>query len=78
MSKCPFCGGAVEKKALTYPQEYEGTIVILENVEVEVCVQCGEVLLAPETVERVQQLVWSHAKPTRKTSVPVYDLAGAN
>ena len=74
MKKCPICGGVMENKKITYPQEYKGRIVILENVPAEVCRQCGEVLLKPDVLKKVQELVWSETKPKRTAQVPVYDL----
>ena len=77
MKKCPLCRGKLEHKAIRYPQEYGGEIIILENVPAQVCLQCGEVLLRPDVLERVQEAVWSGAAPRRTASVPVYDLAEA-
>ena len=74
MRRCPLCAGELEKKTVTHPQEYRGKIIILENVPAEVCRQCGEVLLRPDVLERVQEVVWSGVAPKRTTSVPVYDL----
>jgi len=75
MRRCPLCGGELEEKTVTHPQEYKGRIIILENVPAEVCLQCGEVLLRPDVLERVQAVVWSEAAPRRTAQVPVYDLA---
>jgi|BarGraNGADG00312_1021997.scaffolds.fasta_scaffold228832_1 YgiT-type zinc finger domain-containing protein len=75
MKKCPLCSGELERKTVTHPQEYKGVIYIIENVPVEVCVQCGEVLLRPDVLEKIQELVWSEKAPDRTTAVPVYDLA---
>lgn len=75
MKKCSFCGGKLVKRMITHPQEYKGRIIILENVPADVCSQCGEVLLRPGVLERVQELVWSETAPKRTASVPVYDLA---
>lgn len=75
MKKCPLCGGDLEQKMVTHPQEYKGAIFIMENVPVEVCGQCGEVMLSPDVLEKIQELVWSEKVPKRTTSVPVYDLA---
>lgn len=75
MNGCPFCGGKLIKKTITHPQSYQGKIFILENVPAEVCSQCGEVLISPEVLEKIQELVWSGEKPGRKAEVPVYDLA---
>lgn len=75
MNKCPFCGGKPIKRTITHPQSYQGRIYILENVSAEVCSQCGEVLIAPEILKRIQKIVWSGEEPRRKTEAPVYDLA---
>lgn len=75
MARCPFCGGRLEEEAVTHVQSYEGKVYVLENVPAEVCRQCGEVLLEPRVLEKIQQLVWSNAQPTRVAETPVYDLA---
>jgi YgiT-type zinc finger domain-containing protein len=75
MTKCPFCGGELEERVVTHPQSYQGKVYILENVPAEVCSQCGEMLLRPEVLEKMQQLVWSGVAPKRTTQVPIYDLA---
>jgi len=73
--KCPVCKGTVEERLITYIQEYKGRVIIVENVLAEVCKQCGEKLLRPEIAKQIQTLVWESPAPTRKTEVPVYDLA---
>ena len=73
-NSCPLCHGKLVERKITHPQEHEGHIIILENVPAEVCEQCGEVLLKPEAVDRVQKLVWSQPSPKRTAQVPVYDL----
>ena len=75
MKKCPLCGGELQAKTVTHPQEYEGRIIILENVPAEVCRQCGEVLIRPDVPEKMQQVVWSETAPRRTVHIPVYDLA---
>ena len=72
--QCPLCGGRLVEKRITHPQLYQGSIVILENVPAEVCGQCGEVLLRPGVLERLQELTWSEQAPERIAQVPVYDL----
>lgn len=74
LKKCPLCGGGLENKRITHAQQYQGRIVILENVPAEVCRQCGEVLLRPGVLDRLQDLVWAEGTPKRTAQVPVYDL----
>lgn len=77
MNKCPICGGEMHEDIITHPQEYEGRVILIENVPVWVCGQCGEVLVVPEVLEKIQRVAWSDSKPERTTEVPVYDLAKA-
>ena len=72
--KCPLCGGGLEDRLITHPHYYEGKIIILENVPAEICRQCGEVLLGPAVVERLQKAVWTDKAPKRTAQVPVYDI----
>ena len=75
MKTCYFCQGKVINKRIRHVHHWGDEIVIFENVPAEVCSQCGEVLLRPEVLEKMQQLVWSGVAPGRTTQVPVYDLA---
>lgn len=47
----------------------------IENVPAWVCEQCGENYYDLEIVERIQNLIWSNATPTRTIETPVYDLS---
>jgi YgiT-type zinc finger domain-containing protein len=60
---------------VTYTLEYEGKLIIVENVPARVCVETGEQFFSPETVERLQQTIWSRAKPDRVVETPVYEFA---
>ena len=77
MNRCPVCGGTMKEDLVTHPQEYEGRIILLENVPVLTCGQCGEVMMKPEVLERIQKLAWSESEPKRTASIPVYDMAEA-
>jgi len=73
--RCAFCKGEVEERLIRYVQEFEGRVIIIENVPAEVCSQCGEKFIRPEVAEKIQRLVWEQPSPKRSTEVPVYDLA---
>ncbi len=64
----------VDRK-VTYTVEVEGKLLVIENVPARVCVETGEQFFSPETVERLQQMVWEQRKPTRVIEVPVYEFA---
>lgn len=71
---CNVCHGHVKHTTTTYTQEYEGRLIIVENVPAWVCEQCGETYFDPEVVERIQNLIWSNTEPSRTVITPVYDL----
>lgn len=58
-----------------YTLEVDGKLIVVENVPARVCVETGEQLFAPETVERLQQLVAGKTKPKRVMEVPVFEFA---
>ncbi len=65
----------LEERAVTYTLELDGRIIVIENVPARVNVETGEQLFSPETVERLQRLVWDQKEPTRMMQVPVYVFA---
>jgi len=63
------------EQTVTYTLEVEGRFYLIENVPVRVCVETGEQLFAPETVERIQQMIRGDYKPVRVVETPVLDFA---
>ncbi len=41
-SKCPICGGKVEKGTTTFTADLKTGVVVVRNVPAFVCTQCGE------------------------------------
>ncbi len=62
----------VERK-VTYMLEMNGQLIIIENVPARVNVETGEQLFSPDTVERLQKMVWEQREPKRVIQVPVYE-----
>jgi hypothetical protein len=50
-----------------------GEVIVIDHVPAEVCNVCGDVLLAPETVRRIEALLKTNGRPARK--VPLYEFA---
>jgi len=48
-------------------------LVVIENVPAEVCSICGDILLAPDTVRRMEEIVREAREPDRMA--PVYEYA---
>ena len=63
------------EQRVTYTLEVNGQLIVIENVPARVNVETGEPLFAPDTVERLQKMVWGQKKPKRMMQVPVYEFA---
>jgi YgiT-type zinc finger domain-containing protein len=60
---------------VTYTLENDGKFYIVENVPARVCVETGEQYFSEETVERLQQMIWSGKKPKKTIETPVFEFA---
>ncbi len=65
----------MQDELVTYTLEFDGKIVVVEHVPARVDPQTGERFFAPETVERLQQVVWEQQQPTRIIETPVFEFA---
>ena len=61
------------EKNVTYHIEFDGRLFLIENVQARVNVETGEKHFSPETVERLQQVVWERCDPVRTIETPVYE-----
>ncbi|HEY0082902.1 MAG TPA: YgiT-type zinc finger protein [Pyrinomonadaceae bacterium] len=64
----------IERK-VTYALEVNGKFFVIENVPARVSEETGEQFFSPETVERLQQIIWEEHKPKRIIETPVYEFA---
>ncbi len=60
---------------VTYTLEVDGRLTMVENVPARVCVQTGEKLFAPETVERLHALIRGPSTPARVIQTPVFEFS---
>jgi YgiT-type zinc finger domain-containing protein len=63
------------EQTVTYTLEVDDKFIIIENVPVRVCVETGERLFSPETVERLQQTIWEQRQPVRVIQTPVFEFS---
>lgn len=61
------------EQTVTYTLEVEGRFVIVEHVPARVSVRTGERFFSPETVERLQKVVWEGKTPNRVVEAPVFE-----
>ena len=67
------CSGQYEAKLIVHPVRHRGQVIVIDHVPAEVCSVCGDVLLKPETVRRIEEMLKAAGKPAR--TVPLYKYA---
>ncbi len=63
------------ERLVTYTVEVDGHFVLVENVPARVNEETGERFFAPDTVERLLQIVEQQQTPSRIIEAPVFDFA---
>jgi YgiT-type zinc finger domain-containing protein len=54
---CEFCGGATTKKNVRKQHWLHGKLYLVENVEAEVCSECGERYFHAKTLDAIDRLL---------------------
>ena len=67
------CTGEYEERQIVHTVCYRGQVIVIDHVPAEVCSVCGDALLKPETVRRIEELLRTAAQPAR--TVPLYEYA---
>lgn len=62
---------------VTYTLQTAGRFVVVENVPARVSLRTGERFFSPDTVERLQQIVWEQKAPVRVVETPVFQYPAA-
>ena len=57
------------EKTVTYTLEWKGAFYVVENVPARVDEETGECYFSPDTVEHLQQLIWTRHPPVRMIAV---------
>ena len=74
---CYYCGGHVEEQHRPREIWRENRLLVVENVPMGVCCQCGEKFLKPDVAKALDKLLETHSKPPRTMEVGVYALPDA-
>ena len=67
------CSGEYEERKIVHTLRHQGQVVVIDHVPAEVCSVCGDVLLKPETVHHIEELLRTASRPT--STVPLYEYA---
>ena len=67
------CPGEYAEGSVMHMVRHRGQVVVIDHVPADVCSVCGDVLLKPETVRRIESLLQDRHQPVR--TVPLYEFA---
>ena len=65
------CPGEYEERQIVHTVRHHDQILVINHVPAEVCPVCGDVLLKPETVRRIETLLRTPVQPAG--NVPLYE-----
>ncbi|MGA2060479.1 MAG: YgiT-type zinc finger protein [Thermoguttaceae bacterium] len=69
--KCEFCNSDTNRKIVRKQHWLQGKLYIVENVEAEVCPECGERYYHATTLDKIDQLINSDHPVKETMSVEV-------
>jgi len=71
---CEFCGGQTEKKKVKRQHWLKGKLYIVENVEAEVCPECGERYFHARILDEIDRLLEKEHAVKERIDVEVVSL----
>lgn len=76
MFTCEVCGSS-EYRIDTVSEifDIDGRRVLVENIPVKVCSQCGEISFDRDTTEKVRQMIHGDAQPIGVIELEVFEFA---
>ncbi len=63
------------EQEVTYTLWKDGQFYIIEHVPARVNSETGEQFFSPQTVERLQHIIWEDRQPVRYVQAPVFEFA---
>ncbi len=73
--KCEFCDGETRSKKVKRQHWLQGRLYIVENVDAEVCTQCGERYFHATTLDACDRLVSEEHEVKERITVEVISMA---
>lgn len=67
------CPGEYEQQRIAHTVRQNGAVIVIDHVPADVCSVCGDVLLDPQTVRRLEQMLRTLDRPTK--TAPLYEYA---
>jgi YgiT-type zinc finger domain-containing protein len=67
------CTGDYEQRMIIHTLQYKHEVFVFDNVPAEVCSVCGDTILAPNTVNKLELML--REKTTPEKLIPLYHYA---
>lgn len=67
------CPGEYKTEKIMHPLRHHGQVVVIDYVPADIYSVCGDVLLRPNTVRRIESLLQDKHQPV--STVPLYEFA---
>lgn len=67
------CPGQYKEKSIIHAVQHNEEVFVFKHVPAEVCSVCGDTILKPDTVRRIEFLLAREPRPGRL--VPLYEYA---
>ena len=71
---CDFCNGQTQRRRVKKPHWVQGRLYLVENVEAEVCGECGERYFHATTLDNLDRLLAAEHPVKASLSVEVVSL----
>ncbi len=68
---CEYCGGNVKKKRIAVDYRYHGELVVIKDVPVGVCQDCGERYYDASVIKVMEKIAKTSDKIKNRISVPI-------
>lgn len=69
--ECEYCSGDIRPKKVTVNHSHKGKLVIIKDVPVGVCQDCGQRYYAADTLEKLDAMAQNSDSAPERISVPV-------
>ena len=67
------CPGEYEGRKIVHTVQRHDQVIVIDHVPADVCSVCGDALLKPDTVRRIEVTLQQKSQPARR--VPLYEFA---
>ncbi len=67
------CLGEYEAGKVMHTVRHHGQVMVIDHVPADICSVCGDVLLRPDTVRKIEALLQDKHQPV--STVPLYEFA---